>query len=82
MLDEFNEDTSYLKTYIRHHWISTVDYTSHGSLFDDFLEKYTNKEEVFRYAKSLFALAPIYNAIRSGNVETLEKLNRNRNEIK
>lgn len=76
----FNEDSSALKTYIRHHWISTVDYTSHSKLFDDFLDKYEDKESVVRYAKSLFLLAPVYNSIRKGNVETLDKLPRTRNE--
>ncbi|MDP1620227.1 MAG: HNH endonuclease family protein, partial [bacterium] len=81
MTEEFNENSTELKTYIRHHWISTVDYTSHSKLFDDFMEEYKDKDDILKYAKSLFNLAPVYNSIRKGEVELLDKLNRNRNDL-
>lgn len=81
MSEEFDEDSSMIKTYIRHHWISTKDYTSHSRLFDDFLEEYSDKNSVLKYSKSLFESAPIYNSIRKGDVESLELLGKNRNDL-
>lgn len=80
MFEEFDENGSILKTFIRHHWISTVDYTSHSRLFDDFLKEYKSREQVIEYAKSLFDAAPIYKALRNGNIEVLEKLSKRRND--
>ena len=79
MYEIFNEDSSYLKTYIRHHWISTVGYTSHSGLFDAFIEKYKNKE--LDYAKSLFGLSNVYVAMRDASIESLDKLPSKRYEL-
>lgn len=81
MTEEFNENSSLIKTYIRHHWISTVDYTNHSKLFDDFLSTYKTKNEIVQYAESLFSSASVYTSFRNGNVETLENLTRVRTEL-
>ena len=81
MFEEFDENGSILKTFIRHHWISTVDYTSHSKLFSDFVEQYKTKEQVIEYARSLFDAAPVYKALRTGNIEVLEKLSKRRNDV-
>lgn len=72
MFEIFNEDGSYLKTYIRHHWIGTVGYTSHSGLFDAFIKKFKDKE--LDYAKSLFSLSSVYIAMRDASIESLDKL--------
>lgn len=81
MYENFEEDISYLKSYIRHHWISTVGYTNHSRLFDDFTEKYKKEHEVLKYTNSLFNLSSIYLALRDGATEALKKLPRKRYEI-
>ncbi len=70
MFELFNEDSSFLKTYIRHHWISSVGYISHSKLFDAFTKKYEDEE--IKYAKSLFDLAGTYLSLRNAQVESLE----------
>ncbi len=79
MFETFSEDSSYLKTYIRHHWISTVGYISHAGLFDAFLKEY--KDEELSYAKSLFDLANVYLSIRDARTESLDKLTTRRYEL-
>lgn len=81
MFEEFEENSSLLKTYIRHHWLSTVGYTSHAKLFDEFSEKYKTKEQISEYSKDLYASAQIYKSLRSGNVETLTRLPNARNDL-
>jgi len=79
MFEEFDEDSSYLKVFIRHHWISTVGYISNAGLFKAFVDKYTNKE--FEYSKSLFNLSSVYLSLRNGYVESLTKINARRYDI-
>jgi hypothetical protein len=79
MYEEFDEDSSYLKLFIRHHWISTVGYISHSNLFKAFVEKYTGKE--YEYAKSLFDLSSIYLSLRNGFVESLTKISGRRYDL-
>ncbi|HRH30856.1 MAG TPA: DUF262 domain-containing HNH endonuclease family protein [Candidatus Paceibacterota bacterium] len=81
MYESFEEDSSYLKSYIRHHWISTVGYTNHSRLFDDFIEKYKKEKEMLKYADSLFNLSSVYLALREGATESLKKLPRKRYEV-
>lgn len=79
MFRDFSEDSTYLKTYIRHHWIGTHYYVSHANLFDNFMDEYKNKE--LEYAKSLFGLSNIYLSIRNAQTESLAKLPKKRFEI-
>ena len=81
MYENFEEDSSYMKTYIRHHWISTVGYTSHSRLFDDFLKKYKKSGDVLKYTNSLFTLSYDYLALREGATESLKKLPKKRYEV-
>lgn len=81
MYENFEEDSSYLKTYIRHHWISTVGYTSHSRLFDDFIKKYKKSGDVLKYTNSLFDLSYDYIALREGSTESLKKLPKKRYEV-
>lgn len=81
MYESFEEDSSYLKSYIRHHWISTVGYTNHSRLFDDFIEKYKKENEVLKYTNSLFNLSSIYLSLRDGATESLKNLPRKRYEV-
>lgn len=79
MFEEFDEDSSYLKIFIRHHWMSTVGYISNAGLFKAFVDKYTGRE--FEYAKSLFSLSSIYLSLRNGYVESLSKINARRYDV-
>lgn len=79
MFEDFSEDSTYLKTYIRHHWIGTHYYVSHANLFDSFVDEYKNKE--FEYAQSLFELSNIYLSIRNAQTESLLKLPKKRIEV-
>lgn len=81
MFEGFQEDSSALKTYIRHHWIATVDYTSHAKLFDDFIKEYRSKNNVLAYAKSLCEMSYIYRSLRTSSVETLTSLPKVRNDL-
>ena len=85
MAKQFNEDASVLKTYIRHHWISSVGYTSHASLFDDFEKKYKSSEDVKKYTNLLYLSAEIYQALRTAEIDSLPDLPKRRfdkNEIR
>ncbi len=79
MFRDFSEDSKYLKTYIRHHWIGTHYYVSHANLFDSFVKEYKNKE--LEYARSLFELSNIYLSIRNAQTESLIKLPKKRFEV-
>ncbi len=79
MYEEFDEDSSYLKIFIRHHWISTVGYISNAGLFKAFADKYSGREH--EYAKSLFTLSSIYLSLRNGYVESLTKISARRYDL-
>ncbi len=79
MFEEFDEDSAFLKIFIRHHWISTVGYINNAGLYRAFAEKYTGRE--YEYAKSLFSLSSIYLSLRNGFVESLQALSMRRYEI-
>ncbi len=80
MYQLFNEKSSILKTYIRHHWISTVGYTSHSKLFDEFQEQNDTQEKIIKYTDSLFYSAEIYANLRDVQIERMEKFPRKRYE--
>ena len=77
----FNEDATRLKTFIRHHWISLGRYTSHAKLFKDF-ETYLNKKKgsAFKYLNELASAAKSYVALRTAEIDGLDKLSKVRYE--
>ncbi|MBS3922936.1 MAG: DUF262 domain-containing protein [Nitrosarchaeum sp.] len=80
MYERFNEKSGFLKTYIRHHWISTVGYTSHSKLFSLFLKKYKKESKVLIYSKSLFQNSSSYLALRTHSIDNLVNLPKVRNK--
>ena len=86
--DKFAQNASIFKTFIRHHWISEGEYTSHGSLFEKFELKYIKnkkKEEVQIYIDSLLTSADVYLSFRQARVDDLKEVDRvrfNKKEIK
>ena len=79
MYERFNERSNFLKTYIRHHWISQVGYTSHSKLFSDFLKKYKKESDLLLYLNSLFENSSTYLSLRDSKVDSLSKLSKIRN---
>ena len=85
ILDVFNEDTSMLKTYIRHHWISTVGYISHSKMFDAYVKKYKKEKQALEYINLLTKSSHVYQALRTCAIDGLKKLPKKRferNEIR
>ena len=70
----FNEDSSLLKTYIRHQWISRGNYTSHRKLFKDFEEYLDEENSAEAYLNELLKDSRVYVALRNANLEDLNKL--------
>jgi uncharacterized protein with ParB-like and HNH nuclease domain len=81
MYELFDEDSSALKKFIRHHWISIRGYTSHSSLYDDFIKAYKTEASILKYTESLFSSAKVYISLRNSYVESLKKLNHRRYDI-
>jgi len=84
----FSESRSMFKTFIRHQWLSSVDYVSHSGLFEQFEKSYTKNKTTpkvaLAYIDTLLKDAEIYLAIRKANINHLNKITNvrfDRNEI-
>ncbi len=69
-------DSSKLKTFIRHQWLSTFGYTSHKKLFKDFEEMIGDGKDkaskANNYLKTLLADSEIYKSLLTAKVDYLK----------
>ena len=71
------------QNFIRHQWLSSVGYVNHAGLFTEFEKSYLkegNGKQALSYVKELLIDADIYLALRSADVDSLNKLTQVRNE--
>ena len=82
---KFSESRSLFKIFIRHHWLSTIDYVNHSNLFEAFEKEYiknSSAEQASEYLDSLSKDADTYLALRDANVGNLSIYGNVRFEIK
>ncbi|MEI7511127.1 MAG: DUF262 domain-containing protein [Candidatus Peregrinibacteria bacterium] len=74
--NSFSENRSLLKTFIRHHWISNGNYTSHSNLYKEVERTYSdNPQDLEKYTNELMNDSQAYLYLRKASIDVLEKLN-------
>ncbi|KKR21737.1 MAG: RloF protein [Candidatus Moranbacteria bacterium GW2011_GWA2_39_41] len=75
--DIFSDRRALLKSFIRHQWISGGVYVNHSGLYSVVEKKYKDDiQKISTYMNELLDDAIIYRALKSHNIDDLEKINK------